>query len=248
MKDMINEEIDFLNQFESLSSSKSLIHSFENNFDINYKSSLIKGKLLFKYLFSRMGNDSFFQWMKEFIHSNQEKSLNANRLIESLPFEIMSDLKSWIYQAGFPLITLEETGIQNLFKFSQKRFYSHFPLVHDTEKWNISISTINSAGGTTRIEFNVIPLILNLKELYSNPIEVNRWMLVQNENLMPNIVNYPPNLWEEIMKEIENGSFKDSEKIKLLNDAFILSKSGELNIKYVRSYSIDFSCSNCLIL
>jgi hypothetical protein len=73
-----------------------------------------------------------------------------------------------------------------------------------------------------------------LKELYSNPVEVQRWILVENENLMPNIVNYPSTIWEKILKEIENGKLiKDSDKIKLLNDAFILSKSGELNISYV---------------
>jgi aminopeptidase N len=123
---------------------------------------LIKGKQLFKYLFSRMGNDSFFQWMKDFIHSNQEKNVNANILIDSLPPKITSDLKPWIYQAGIPLITLEETGTPNMYKFSQKRFYSHFPLVHETEKWNISIAAMNSTGGSSRIEFNVISLILIL--------------------------------------------------------------------------------------
>eukprot|EP01080_Neovahlkampfia_damariscottae_P008847 gene8847-797_t len=223
---LIQNEINSIIEIDSLSSSKTLLYNFKLNFGLDYLNSIKKGTILFKYLYNEMGNNSFFNWINDL---KIELSMNDLSLLNTIPLKYKFILDRWIYFSGVPIIYINNN--ENNVQFFQKRFYSHFPLVNEINYWTIPFQYMNSNSSKLfKVTMNNTMLKYN-----QSLLKINDWILIKNELSFPYLINYPINVWNNLIKEIENNNtlISNNDKIKLLNDAYYLTKSGELNIKYL---------------
>ncbi|EDV23632.1 uncharacterized protein TRIADDRAFT_57038 [Trichoplax adhaerens] len=180
--------------------------------------------LLKKYLYSNIATEQVFQAISGAIQS---------------PINISDFMGPWVYQMGYPLVTLiRHPGNRGLGIISQQRYLTNSSLNPSTDppgspypstfgyKWTIPIRYYNSGDKTTK---------LLVFDRTSASVQIgwpaNTWIKLNTDEIGFYRVNYPTENWQALAMALQTDKtqFSETDIANMLDDAFQLAQTYRIN-------------------
>lgn len=233
---------------DSLSASPALYQNVFTPAEVNSMFNLIsynKGGAFYRMLAEFVGPTVFQNWMRDYQKVYNYQSITRTNLFSSLiKFATsiqMNDLLSWSDKAGYPVLNIEKSG--NQFVLNQERFYSEIVQQPDNRTWWVPVTIQQSNGQIDKLVFS---------SKKSQPFTISgNWFKINKNQAGLYRVNYLPEQWNNIIKEIHGGNNKLSENdiLGLVDDGFALSGASlcKINIPLEMSKASSKEKSNPII-
>lgn len=133
-------------------------------------------------------------------------------------------LKHWIFEAGFPVVTVGLEGNTLLLKQSSFVFSSK-----PQEPWHIYLTYKRSDGTSSAVHLNETAMKLNIE------MQPNEWIKFNRDGRGYYLTNYHPNLWRLLIEaiKIDLHRFSVEDRANLLFDASMLADANLLSYEYL---------------
>ncbi|XP_033306357.1 endoplasmic reticulum aminopeptidase 2-like isoform X2 [Bombus bifarius] len=203
--------------------------------DISYS----KGASILNMLEGFLCEDVLKSGLNEYLNSHAYGNADTNDLWAVFTkhtnntFDVKAIMDTWTQQMGFPLITITRNG--NTITATQKRFLIS-PKENDTElqeskspfdyKWYVPLSYY-----TDKEPRKLHNIWMNLTDVtFEIPADVEYIKCNVNQSGFYR-VSYPEEMWSSIITTLLNNhtKFSPADRANLIDDAFTLSETGELN-------------------
>ncbi|EDV21351.1 expressed hypothetical protein [Trichoplax adhaerens] len=183
-----------------------------------------------------LGDTGFKNGYRAYLKKYQYSNANTMQLWNSLSeannnrINMVEVMDPWVRQKNFPVITITNQGAQGT--ASQKRFLIDDSAATGTGsdfstygyKWYVPLNYITSADTNTPISAWLNKTSVN----FNYP--VNGWMKANVGQYGFYIVNYPETNWNRLQAALESdvNTLKSGDRAGLINDAFMLARSGTI--------------------
>ncbi|XP_049868546.1 glutamyl aminopeptidase-like isoform X2 [Pectinophora gossypiella] len=195
-----------------------------------------KGASILRMLEGFIGEENFRQGISDYLKKYKFGNTVTQDLLDLLePYfkKNNPDLKlsyivdTWTTQMGYPVLTVSKSDEPNKFIITQQRFLLDPQAKYSNDyRWFVPITYKTNKGSSENILWfpdNVDSVTLTLKE-------DETWLKINNNQVGYYRVNYPYEMWDELIKELQSGSKKltISDRAHLLNEIFALADASRV--------------------
>ncbi|XP_035785983.1 aminopeptidase Ey-like [Anopheles albimanus] len=226
---------------DSVSTIRPLSYSVPNQADIMQLFDIIayqKGGSILRMFHYALGASTFLKGVRHYIRSNKGSSVTPEALFASLQLAAQEDavlprsvtvatlMGSWIYQSGYPLVTVELDG--NELIFHQRHYTTDSP--EDTQgsggrTWWIPVAyeVVMSDGSVTAEQF-WLPQGTSQVSIPTTTLPDGAWLLVNPRQTGYYRVNYDANLWLRLIQQLisNHAALPATSRGQLLDDGIKL--------------------------
>ncbi|XP_020279777.1 thyrotropin-releasing hormone-degrading ectoenzyme-like isoform X2 [Pseudomyrmex gracilis] len=214
--------------------------------DVFDLTSYVKGNCMARMIYHFLGERIFFESVRRYIRTYYYRSADQEDLWSAFQAEIdrrtgglpvsprldMSDvMKTWTYQAGFPVLHVQQNRETGVIELKQDRFYYYGLNSMSKELWHIPLTW------TTENEqqfSNTLPKAWMVeKRMKINDIVLNRanfsnqWILFNINQTALYRVNYDAENWKLLTRSFE--TLPEVAKVQLLTDSSAMVDAGLLD-------------------
>lgn len=200
-----------------------------------------KGGSILRMVHNIIGDTKFKKAIRNYLQKRQSKTAVTADWLTEIEREhegITKMIFPYIYQAGYPVITVSRDG--NLLNLTQTRFLIEEKDHNDTTRWTIPISI-----ATKKEDFNDVTANLILFKAYDKqPFRINITHLITNYYIF-NVqqvgfyrINYDEENWKAIGRELKTKDFGNIHvlnRAQIVDDLFNLARSGHLTYDFIFS-------------
>ncbi|KPM05341.1 aminopeptidase-like protein 5, partial [Sarcoptes scabiei] len=191
-----------------------------------------KGAAILRYIESIIGREKFMGCLQRYLSDNQMRTITSETYLKYFNDEIKDKigidgdifLKHWIFEAGFPVVTVGLEGNTLLLKQSSFVFSSK-----PQEPWHIYLTYKRSDGTSSAVHLNETAMKLNIE------MQPNEWIKFNRDGRGYYLTNYHPNLWRLLIEaiKIDLHRFSVEDRANLLFDASMLADANLLSYEYL---------------
>ncbi|XP_058178358.1 aminopeptidase N-like [Anopheles ziemanni] len=181
-----------------------------------------------------LGERTFQKGMRRYINTNKDKSVTPDDLFASLQsaaqedavlpvsYDVASLMRPWIYQSGYPLVTVELHGDELVFR--QEHYLNADITTSSDRTWWIPIAYDLLTAGTTQRKQLWIPQGTSQVTWPEPAVTENTLILLNPHQIAYYRVNYDVNLWERLIRHLisDPTSIPPASRGQLLDDCFKL--------------------------
>lgn len=200
-----------------------------------------KGGSILRMANNLMGDAKFKKAIRTYLQKRQLKTAVTEDLLtefESQEAGIVEILSPFIYQAGYPLITVARNG--NLLNVTQKRFLVEQKDHNDTTRWTVPLTIATEVKHYENVLSNMVlfksfskePLIINITNIKKE------YYLLNIQQVGFYRVNYDKENWNAIgkaLKSKDHGLIHVLNRAQIVDDLFNLARSGHLTYDFIFS-------------
>ncbi|XP_055546031.1 aminopeptidase N-like [Wyeomyia smithii] len=202
-----------------------------------------KGGSVFRMMNYALGQQTFQKGIQKYLEVNKDSAVDPLDLFDGLQFAAETDavlpvgvtvaaaLSSWVYQSGYPVVTVKYSAISNEITFEQQ----HFSSEPDAQRtWWIPIS-FDLSSQPDRDETQTIFWISQDSKQFilrlSIPDDV--YLLVNPHQTGYYRVNYDSGLWQRLINQLRNDYtvIPPVSRAQLIDDSIKLVQAGELDME-----------------
>lgn len=186
--------------------------------DITY----VKGSAVLRMLERYVGPDTFQRGVHLYMKTHAFKTATTEDLwwaiATSSSKPISEMMHTWIYQPGYPLVSVNSANNGKELSLRQERFLTETPLKPSTTKWMVPVA-LKTLGSEPKI---AIEMLEHLQKNVANPAAVNAPCFVNADAQGFYRVLYSPDLLSKVEQNIYNG-LTANERYCLLTDSSALA-------------------------
>ncbi len=195
-----------------------------------------KGGAVLRMLEDFLGEETFRQGIHQYLKSHQYGNARTEDLWASLEQvsgkPITAIMNTWVKQAGYPVLTVEESTDANfrgpVLSLTQSRFlYDRLmnPEDDDDSRWHVPIS-IQQAGAPSR---NTTLMEGNILKASLDSADDAGWVKVNAGQTGFYRVNYDADQWKRLGEAVGSMELPATDRLGLQNDAYALMRAGTLS-------------------
>ena len=195
-----------------------------------------KGGAVLRMLEDFLGEETFRQGIHQYLKSHQYGNARTEDLWASLEQvsgkPITAIMNTWVKQAGYPVLTVEESTDANfrgpVLSLTQSRFlYDRLmnPEDDDDSRWHVPIS-IRQAGAPSR---NTTLMEGNILKMPIDSADDSGWIKVNAGQTGFYRVNYDVDQWGRLGEAVGSMELPATDRLGLQNDAYALMRAGSLS-------------------
>lgn len=192
--------------------------------------SYCKGASVIRMLVNTLGEDTFRTglraYLKEFQYSNAETGNLWAHLSDASGMDVATMMNSWTTKTGYPVLTVKRHGETSI-EVTQERFN-----VADDTTWHVSLDIITSERGYD----NMVKHVLTQKTEVIDLGHSWRWLKVNTECSNMCVVNYSPDLLNDLSEPVKTQTFKPVDRATLLSDLIRLNKTQHVHADVVLNF------------
>ncbi|UJR17212.1 hypothetical protein I4U23_004107 [Adineta vaga] len=202
-----------------------------------------KGASILRMIYTVLSQSTFFQGISNYLNHFQYGNAIQDQLWTFLNgvvnasalnnYTVKMIMDTWTLQEGYPLLTVTRNNTDNSISLSQKRYF--------LDPFELSQTSTNINSFQWYIPFNYMTVsgISSVQWLSPNQTRTLSNVASRNDFIVFNVdefgfyrVNYDNDNWHSIIKELKNNrtSFTSVTRAQLIDDAFNLARSADLNV------------------
>ena len=223
---------------DQLQTPKEIEQSFD---DITYSKSSSVIRLLNDYI----GRETFQEAIQEYLVQHRFGNTDANDLWEALETASGKPVKrvmgSWIYQAGYPLISVRLTSDSakshgSMLHLEQKRFAKQLKKFsqESRQRWSVPVNILVSDGGdrneTIKVLLDTTDKQVALPEWFS-PNRAGHWLKLNAGYKGLYRVKYSSDLLQLMREPVERKQMEPVDRINLVDELFALYNEGRIEFR-----------------
>uniref|UniRef100_A0A182LVQ4 Aminopeptidase n=1 Tax=Anopheles culicifacies TaxID=139723 RepID=A0A182LVQ4_9DIPT len=198
-----------------------------------------KGGSIFRMFHYALGERTFQRGMRRYISTNKGRSVTPDDLFDSLQWAVVEEvalplsldvatiMKPWIYQSGYPLVTVTHQDGELI--FMQEHFLYPAPTTTSDRTWWIPITYDIGTAGTRRFWMPQGTSQVSIEQ--EQALLAEEYVLVNPQQTGYYRVNYDQDLWMRLITQLtlDLTVISPSSRGQLLDDCFKLYYSGRVD-------------------
>eukprot|EP01125_Pyxidicula_operculata_P001519 TRINITY_DN11382_c0_g1_i1.p1 TRINITY_DN11382_c0_g1~~TRINITY_DN11382_c0_g1_i1.p1 ORF type:complete len:861 (-),score=234.44 TRINITY_DN11382_c0_g1_i1:165-2747(-) len=204
--------------------------------------SYCKGASVIRMIENYLGEESFRKglniYLNKFKYSNSVTKDLWDALSVGSGKDVSQIMDTWVKKIGYPVINVSETEEVGVFKVSQRRYLA---AGNPTDEENSTVWTINvgfASQGSSQIKY------VDLKEregvIKTGVTNKDDWVKFNAGQSGFYRVQYSPSLSLKLGEAIRNLSLPAGDRVGIQNDAFALSKAGDIPLSQALQIALNY--------